>query len=113
MREFFQNPSLQALNELDKMTSIKFDSTNELNKSIKNLSMDEANKFTNQKNRRLSFNSVNNFKSENKNIEEDIVSNILIDFTIAHSQESDHLFYPNTADEINKQSQEQEDKKTN
>ena len=43
--------------------------------------MDEANKFINQKNQRLSFNLVNDFKSENKNIEEDLVD-ILNDFTI-------------------------------
>ena len=54
---------------------------------------------------------VNNFKSENRKIEEDIVSNILNDFTIEHPQESYHLFYANTADEINKQSQEQEDQR--
>ena len=113
MSEFFQNLSLQALNELDKMTSIKFDAINELNKSINNLLMDEANKFINKKKKRLSFNSVNNFKSENKKIEEDIISNILNDFTIEHPQESDRLFYSNTTDEINKQSQEQEDKKKN
>ena len=57
MSEFFQNLSLQALNELDEMTNIKFDAINELNKSINNLLMDEANKFINQKNQRLSFNS--------------------------------------------------------
>ena len=43
--------------------------------------MDEANKFINQKNQRLSFNLANDFKSENKNIEEDLVD-ILNDFTI-------------------------------
>ena len=32
-------------------------------------------------------------------------------FTIEHPQESDHLFYPNTADEINKQSQDEEEQK--
>ena len=88
-----------------------FGATNELNKSINNLLMDKANKFINQKNQRLSFNSVNDFKSENKKIEEDIVDNILNDFTIEHPQESDHLFYPNTADEINKQSQDEEEQK--
>ena len=66
MIEFFQNLSLQALNELDGTTTIKFDAINELNKSINNLLMDEANKFINQKNQRLSFNLVNEFKSENK-----------------------------------------------
>ena len=54
MSEFYQNPSLQALNELDKTTNIKFDAINELNKGINNLLMDKANKFINQKNRRLS-----------------------------------------------------------
>ena len=88
-----------------------FDAINELNKSINNLLMDKANKFINQKNQRLSFNSVNDFKSENKKIEEDIADNILNDFTIEHLQESDHLFYPNTADEINKQSQDEEEQK--
>ena len=73
--------------------------------------MDKANKFINQKNQRLSFNSVNDFKSENKKNEEDIAHNILKDFTIEHLQESDHLFYPNTADEINKQSQDEEEQK--
>ena len=111
MSEFFQNLSLQALNELGKTTSIKFGTINELNKSINNVLMDEENKFINQKNRRLSFNSVNGFKSENKIIEEDIVNNILNDFTINNPQKSDHLFYPNTTDKINKQSQDQEDKK--
>ena len=88
-----------------------FGATNELNKSINNLLMDKANKFINQKNQRLSFNSVNDFKSENKKNEEDIAHNILKDFTIEHLQESDHLFYPNTADEINKQSQDEEEQK--
>ena len=55
MSEFFQNLFLQALNELDKTTSIKFDAINELNESINNLLMYEANKFINQKNRRLSL----------------------------------------------------------
>ena len=32
-------------------------------------------------------------------------------FTIEHPQESDHLFYPNTADEINKQSRDEEEQK--
>ena len=52
---------------------------------------------------------VNDFKSENKKIEEDALDNILNDFTIEHPQESDHLFYPTTADEINKQSQDEEE----
>ena len=49
MTEFFQNLSLQALNELDETTNIKFEAINELNKSINNLLMDEANKFINKK----------------------------------------------------------------
>ena len=53
MTEFFQNLSLQALDELDETTDIKFDVINELNKSINNLLMDEANKFINQRNQRL------------------------------------------------------------
>ena len=109
--EFFQNLSLQVLNELDETTNIKLDEINELNESINNLLMDEANKFINQKNQRLNFNSVNDFKSKNKKIEEDIVHNILNDFTIEHPQGSDHLFCPNTADEINKQSQDDEEQK--
>ena len=64
-----------------------------------------------KKYQRLSFNSANDFKSENKKLEEDIVDHILNDFSIKHPQESDHLFYPNTADEINKQSQDEEKQK--
>ena len=75
--------------------------------------MDKANKFINQKNQRLSFNLVNDFKSENKKIEDDVVDNILNDFTIEHLQESDHLFYPNTADEINKKVKMRKSKKEN
>ena len=37
LSEFFQNLSLQALNELDETISIKFDAINELNQSINNL----------------------------------------------------------------------------
>ena len=47
MIEFFQNLSLQALNELDETTNIKFDAINELSKSINNLLMDEVNIFIN------------------------------------------------------------------
>ena len=65
MSEFFQNLSLQALDELDETTNIKCDAINELNKRINNLLMDEANKFINQENQRVSFNSVNDFKLEN------------------------------------------------
>ena len=57
MTKFFQNLSLQALDEVDETTNIKFDAINELNKSIINFLMDKANKFINQKNQRLSFNS--------------------------------------------------------
>ena len=111
MSKFFQNLSLPMLNELDETTNIKFDGIKELNKRINNLLMDEAGKFINQENQRPSFNLVNNFKSENKKIEEDVVDNILNDFTIEHPQDYDHLFYPNTTDEINKQSQNEEEEK--
>ena len=39
------------------------------------------------------------------------MGNIVNDFTIEHLLESDHLFYPDTADEINKQSQDEEEQK--
>ena len=54
---------------------------------------------------------VNDFKSESNKIEESVADNILNDFTIEHLQESDHLFYPNTTNEINKQSQDEEKQK--
>ena len=47
--------------------------------------------------------------NQKKKTGENIVDHILNDFTIEHPQESDHLFYPNTADEINKQSQDEEE----
>ena len=82
LSEFFQNLSLQALNELIK------------------------------KNQRLSFNSVNDFKSEKKTIEEDGVDNIPNNFTNENPQEFiSHLFYQNAAGEINKQSQDKEEEK--
>ena len=66
MTDFFQNLSLQALDELEETTNIKYDRINELNESINNLLMDEANKFINQKYQRLSCNLAKDFKSENK-----------------------------------------------
>ena len=60
-KKWIFSKSLQALIELDETTNIKFDAINELNKSIDNLLMDEANEFIDQKNQRLSFNSVNDF----------------------------------------------------
>ena len=45
MSDFFQNLSLQALNELDETTNIKFDTINELN----NFLMDKTNKRINKK----------------------------------------------------------------
>ena len=55
MTEVFQNLFLKTLDELDETTNIKFDSINELNKSINNLLMDEANRFINKKSQRLSL----------------------------------------------------------
>ena len=49
--------------------------------------------------------------NQKKKTGENIVDHILNDFTTEHPQESDHLFYPNTADEINKQSQDEEEQK--
>ena len=65
-----------------------------------------------KKNQRLSFNSVNDFKSEKKKIEEDVVDNIPNNFTNENPQEFiSHLFYQNAAGEINKQSQDKEEQK--
>ena len=111
MSELFQNLSLEVLDELDAMTNIKFDAINELNKRINNLLMDVANKFINQENQRVSFKLVNDFKLENKKNEEDVVDNILNEFTNEHPQEFNHLFYPNTVDKISKQSQYEEEQK--
>ena len=55
MSEFFQNLSLEVLNELDETTNIKFDAINKLNKSINNILIDEASKFINPKNQRLNL----------------------------------------------------------
>ena len=107
MTEFFRKFSLHVHDELDETTNIKFDVINELNKSINNLLMDKADRFINQKNQRLSSNSVNDFKSEIKKIEEDIVDNILND----NWTSAGVWFYPNTADEINKQSEDEKDQK--
>ena len=43
--EFFHNFSMQALNEIEDRVKIKFDAINDLNKSINNLLITEANKF--------------------------------------------------------------------
>ena len=41
-------------------------------------------------------------KTENQKFEDDVVRNILYDFKVEYPHDTDHLTFPNTADEIKK-----------
>ena len=70
----------------------------------------EANRFRNKfKEQNLSENFVEH-KTENQKFEDDIVRNILNDIKIEHPQETDHLTFLNTAEEIKRQVAEELDK---
>ena len=43
------------------------------------------------------------YKTENQKFEDDVVRNILYDFKVEYPHDTDHLTFPNTADEIKKQ----------
>ena len=111
MSEFFHNLSMQALNWSDDRIEIKLNAVNRLNKNINNLLITEANRFRNKfKEQNLSENFVEH-KTENQKFEDDIVRNILNDIKIEHPQETDHLTFLNTAEEIKRQVAEELEQK--
>ena len=99
--EFFHDLSMQALNEMDNRVKAKFDAINDLNKNIYNLLIVEANKFKTLP-KEIWMGNFADHKTENQKCEDDVVRNILYDIKVEYPHGTDHLNFPNTADEIKK-----------
>ena len=99
MSEFFHYLSMQALDEMDDRVKLKFDAINELNK---NIIITETNKFKTLP-KEIQVGNFADYKTENQNFEDDVVKNILYEFKVEYSHDTDHLNFPNTADEIKKE----------
>ena len=112
MSEFFHNLSMQALNEMDNRVKLKFDAISDLNKNIYNLLITEANKFKTLP-KEIRMGNFADHKTENQKFEDDVVRNILYDFKVEYPHDSDHLTFPNTADEIKNRLLMNLSKKTN
>ena len=109
MSEFFHNLSMQALSKSDDAILIKFNAINKLNKSLNDLLTGEALAFEIERvSRKMTFYNQPVFVSEeqtdNDKIEKDIVRNILNDEKINFPTDTDHISFPNTAEEIKQQS---------
>ena len=88
-----------ALNEMDNRVKLKFDAINDRNKNINNLLITEANKFKTLPKEIRMDNFADN-KTENQKFGDDVVRNILYDLKVEYPHDTDHLTFPNTADEI-------------
>ena len=102
MTEFFHNLSIQALNlsiqVLNEMDD-EIDAINDLHKNRNNLLITEANKFKTLPKEIRMDNFADN-KTENQKFGDDVVRNILYDLKVEYPHDTDHLTFPNTADEI-------------
>ena len=77
---------MPALNRTDDRIKIKFDTVNRLNKNINCLPIAESNRFKNKfEEQNLSENFAEH-KTENQNLEDDIVRNILNDIKGEHEE---------------------------
>ena len=100
MSEFFHNLSMQALSRDDNRIDIKFDVMEELNKNIKKLLKDEV-----DRNSDISFidfrpEQFEEIKDPNQSFEENVVENIMSGNRIDSLQDTDHMSFPNTEQEI-------------
>ena len=100
MSEFFRNLSMQALSRDDDRIDIKFDAIKELNKSIKKLLKDEV-----DRNSDISFinfrpEQFEEIKDPNRLFEKNVVENIMSGNRVDYPQDTDHMSFPNTEQEI-------------
>ena len=101
---------MQVLNKLEDRVKLKFDAISDLNKSINNLLIKEANKLKVFPNEIQVGNFVDN-KTENQKFEDDVVRNIMYDFKVEYPHDTNHLNFPNTDDEIRKQAADELEQK--
>ena len=102
MSEFFHNLSMQALGRDDDRIDIKFGAIEELHKSIRKLLKDEVNQ-------NISFidfipEQFEEIKDPNRLFEENVVENIISGNRVDYLQDTDHMSFPNTEQEILAQS---------
>ena len=98
MSEFFHNLSMQTLSRDDDRINIKVDAIEELHESIRKLLKDEANG-------NISFldfiqEQFEEIKDTNRIFEENVVENIISGNRVSYPQDTDHMSFPNTEQEI-------------
>ena len=98
---FFHNFSMQALNEMEGRVKLKSDAINDLNKSINNLLITEANKFKTLP-KEIRMGNFADHKTENQKFEDDVVRNILYDFKVEYPHDTDHLTFPRLLTNLSK-----------
>ena len=101
---------MQVLNKLEDRVKLKFDAISDLNKSINNLLIEEANKLKVFPKEIRVGNFVDN-KTENQKFEDDVVRSIMYDFKVEYPHDTNHLNFPNTDDEIRKQAADELEQK--
>ena len=79
---------------MEDRVKLKFDAINDLNKSINNLLITEANKFRTLP-KEIQIGNFNDHKTEHQKFEDNVVRNILYDFKVEYSHDTDHLTFPN------------------
>ena len=96
MSEFFSNLTLQALSIEDDRIEIKFDEIEKLNKELKEAFLYEKKSFS-----FVDFQQTyREIKDENELINEEVERNILTSTRLVHPQDTEHLTFPNTTEEI-------------
>ena len=98
MSEFFHNLTMQALSKDDDRIKIRFEEITKLNKSLKKIFKIDENHSN------LSFvefqKTYEEIKEPNQLIEEEVERNILSGIKIEHPQDTGHITFLNTTDEI-------------
>ena len=104
MSEFFRNLSMQALSRDDDRIDIKFDAIKELNKSIKKILKDEVDRNSNISFINFRPEQFEEIKDPNRLFEKNVVENIMSGNRVDYPQDTDHMSFPNTEEEILAQS---------
>ena len=100
MSEFFHNLSTQALSRDDDRIDIKFDAIEVLNKSIKQLLKVDVDQNSDRSFIDFRPEQFEEIKDLNPSFEENVVENIMTGNRIDYLQDTDHMSFPNTEQEI-------------
>ena len=91
---------MQVLHRDDDRSDIKFDAIEELNKSIKKLLKDEVDQKSDISFIDFRLEHLEEIKDLNRSFEENVVENIMSGNRVDYSQDTNHMFFPNTEQEI-------------